>query len=65
MGLQKPNLNKPAFKTFPKKAKLVEEGKCPECGKTIDPDDFRDALSRKEYSISGLCQQCQDKVFGY
>jgi len=25
---------------------------------------FRDALSRKEYGISGLCQKCQDDVFG-
>lgn len=26
--------------------------------------EFRDELSRKEYSISGLCQCCQDKIFG-
>lgn len=26
--------------------------------------DFRDELSRKEYSISGLCQSCQDATFG-
>jgi hypothetical protein len=26
--------------------------------------DFRDDLSRKEYTISGLCQKCQDSVFG-
>lgn len=26
--------------------------------------DFRDALSAKEYRISGLCQGCQDSVFG-
>jgi len=25
---------------------------------------FRDAISGKEYLISGLCQKCQDKVFG-
>ncbi|MGH9966886.1 MAG: hypothetical protein ACREBG_03495 [Pyrinomonadaceae bacterium] len=25
---------------------------------------FRDELSRREYSISGLCQKCQDAVFG-
>lgn len=24
---------------------------------------FRDALSSKEYTISGLCQKCQDEVF--
>ena len=26
--------------------------------------EFTDALSRKEYSISGFCQTCQDDVFG-
>ncbi len=26
--------------------------------------DFRDALSVKEYVISGMCQACQDKAFG-
>lgn len=24
---------------------------------------FRDALSEKEYRISGMCQHCQDQVF--
>lgn len=32
------------------------------CSKEIT--GFKDALSQKEYSISGLCQECQDKVFG-
>lgn len=26
--------------------------------------EFRDLLSRKEFSISGMCQTCQDAVFG-
>lgn len=26
---------------------------------------FRDAISRKEYRISGLCQNCQDRLFGF
>ena len=25
---------------------------------------FRDELSKKEYKISGLCQKCQDKIWG-
>ena len=30
-----------------------------------DPDlNFRDQLSEKEYTISGICQKCQDDVFG-
>ena len=32
------------------------------CGKHIE--GFRDELSQREYVISGLCQNCQDKVFG-
>lgn len=31
------------------------------CG---EADEFRDALSEKEFGISGLCQSCQDSVFG-
>lgn len=34
---------------------------CSLCKKPADK--FRDALSQKEFSISGLCQSCQDKVF--
>lgn len=34
---------------------------CVMCGKPAT--QFRDALSQKEFSISGMCQQCQDKVF--
>lgn len=26
-------------------------------------DEFRDMQSRKEYSMSGMCQSCQDKFF--
>jgi len=32
------------------------------CNKQIK--GFRDELSRKEYQLSGLCQECQDRVFG-
>ena len=36
-------------------------GKCPFCD---DPDwEFKDALSVREYQISGLCQKCQDGFF--
>jgi hypothetical protein len=32
------------------------------CGKPIE--GFRDERSVREYTISGLCQRCQDEVFG-
>lgn len=35
---------------------------CVSCGGRADK--FRDALSEKEFGISGLCQKCQDSVFG-
>lgn len=27
-------------------------------------DTFKDDLSKREFSISGICQNCQDEVFG-
>jgi len=37
---------------------------CASCAGCKTPDlNFRDELSRKEYSISRLCQKCQDEVF--
>lgn len=29
-----------------------------------DASQFLDALSVREYQVSGLCQQCQDEAFG-
>ena len=37
---------------------------CPFCGHEVDTTQFRDELSVKEFHISGLCQNCQDEVFG-
>lgn len=35
--------------------------KCVWCGEEIN--GFADALSAREYTISHLCQECQDKAF--
>ena len=35
---------------------------CVMCGQSADK--FDDELSQKEFSISGMCQQCQNKIFG-
>jgi len=40
---------------FEKEVELVEAGKCPFCQKDINLKDFSDALSLKEYRISGMC----------
>lgn len=40
----------------------IRSGTCVFCK---DPDtNFRDTLSEREYAISGMCQKCQDKMFG-
>ncbi len=39
-----------------------KKGCCVSC--KINIKGFRDELSLKEYGISGLCQKCQDEVFG-
>ena len=44
----------------------IEEGICITCddAKGIKATSFRDDISRKEYSISAMCQSCQDDIFG-
>ena len=50
---------------FGKEVDRVKEGKCPSCGKKIDATiEFRNEVSVREYVISGMCQECQDEVFG-
>jgi hypothetical protein len=60
---------------FSEQVRMVERKRCPSCSEFTgihphnSPNDvppysgFRDALSYKEYGISGLCQKCQDKTF--
>ena len=36
-------------------------GICTFCGSQIG--EFKDDLSRQEWAISGLCQECQDEIF--
>jgi hypothetical protein len=46
---------------YPARQGLRSRGLCTTCGEPCH--SFRDPLSRKEYGISGMCQQCQDSVF--
>lgn len=40
-------------------------GKCATCPREFDPEkEFKTELDKKEYRISGMCQKCQDSVFG-
>ena len=42
---------------------LVAEEGCNTCPSEY-PLEFRDIPSYREYKISGMCQKCQDEVFG-
>jgi len=63
--LQKPKLSPIAKKMFPVAQDRIDVGKCPLCNAKINgTGDFKDAASTREYEISGLCQECQDKTYG-
>jgi hypothetical protein len=47
---------------FPGTIKAIDAGNCPVCKQPIT--EFRNELSKREFGISGLCQKCQDSVFG-
>jgi len=60
-----PDLSKPAFQIFPEAADRIIGGLCVTCDSTrLRGIDFRDATSIQEYGISGMCQECQDRVYG-
>jgi uncharacterized CHY-type Zn-finger protein len=43
------------------RSESIKSKVCVDCGKPAT--EFEDALSSKEYQISGLCQQCQNEIF--
>lgn len=54
--------SKPMAAMFPQAITRVSEGSCATCNLPIK--GFDNALSVKEFYISGMCQGCQDNVFG-
>jgi len=51
-------------KIFPKAIINNHAGRCATCSKDIMNEKFKNELSKKEFKISGMCQKCQDSVFG-
>jgi hypothetical protein len=47
---------------FPGTKEHLANKRCPLCHEAIG--EFRDSMSMREYEISGMCQDCQDKIFG-
>lgn len=48
---------------FGEQVKRTEHGFCAFCAHPVTRESFHDPESWNEYRISGLCQECQDKVF--
>lgn len=42
----------------------LQQGDCPDCGCEKAASTLTSDLSVREFKITGLCQACQDKVFG-
>lgn len=63
--LKKPDITKPAFQLpiFKVYAMRAQLGWCTVCSEPIDEKAFTSSLSKREYTISGMCQKCQDKMF--
>ena len=41
----------------------IINNRCVFCDKLVTVESFRDDVSLNEYTISGLCQDCQDRIF--
>jgi hypothetical protein len=50
---------------FRREVSMVEVCRCPLCADRVDEEEFRNEVFMKEFERSGLCQGCQDTVFGY
>ena len=44
---------------------MVKNCRCPLCAERVDEEEFRNEVFLKEFKSTGLCQGCQETVFGY
>ena len=61
--MQQPDLTKPVLTIIKGAVERVLAHECVTCAKQIRDEDFRNQMSEDEYSISGMCQECQDSIF--
>jgi len=54
---------RPFFSMLKGALERLKEHKCTGCNEEIS-GKWKDELSWKEYNISGMCQDCQDNIFG-
>lgn len=63
MSEKLPGIEKLLFSVMKKeRVECIHENKCIACNNSIT--GFKDETSKKEFTISALCQHCQDEVFG-
>lgn len=43
------------------RTECIKSGRCVMCSRLVT--GFNDALSQREYQISGMCQACQDRIY--
>ena len=48
---------------FTEYVERFENKECPLCSKPIDPKEFKNKLSKRDFEITGLCQNCQDEIY--
>jgi hypothetical protein len=46
-----------------KEVDVTESNLCPFCRYSVKLEDFKNKFFLNEYQISGLCQECMDKIF--
>jgi len=63
-GTKSPQMKEALLKLNPHVRDAILDSRCTGCDSPIIPSDFTNDLSRKEYGISGLCQVCQDEIWG-
>ena len=51
------------YKHMNKRINVVDLGDCACCSATIFLSDFNDRLSFREFTVSQMCQDCQDETF--
>lgn len=49
---------------FPEMGSMRDMGLCPYCGVAVNPGDFSTVIALKEFDITGMCEPCQNEVFG-
>lgn len=69
--MEKGRVMKPVDELFPGRKEAIEQGKCfgpvafEKCEGDGTASKFKDEESKREYELTGLCQECQDVLYAY